>query len=68
MELGNYVGKFVLDDMCGFQKDHEYQIEVSNNGRTYEVSAMYDNTIDSSVDLYIRLSSEKSIRRYFEIE
>lgn len=63
----NYKAIYIGNELCGFQKDHEYQFELSNDGRTYELSAVYDYTEDKPIDLYMRYSSEKSIKRYWRI-
>jgi len=65
--LGNYKGNYLLDNMCGFKKNHMYELEINNNGRTYEIVAIHDYTDECTVDLYMRLSSENSIRRYFDL-
>lgn len=64
----NYKGTYIGKSMCGFQTDHLYTFELSNNGRTYELLTSYDHTDDKSVYLYISYASEKSIKRNWRIE
>lgn len=67
MENGNYFGTYIGKEMCGFKYGHNYQFEVSNNGRTYNIYAFMDNTDEKAVDLHIPYASEKSIRRNWNI-
>ena len=58
-----YIGR----DILGFKNGHEYLIQASWNGLSaYEVSAQFDFTDDSEVDLLIMLSSKASINTYFK--
>lgn len=68
LDEGTYKGTYIGKEMCGFIKGHIYQLEISNNKRTYTVCAMQDYTDDKIVDLYMPYSNEKSIRRSWEIE
>lgn len=64
---GQYIGIYIGKEVCGFKQDHEYIFEVYNNGRTYELTAIYDKTLDETVDIFIMYSNENSIRLYWEI-
>ena len=68
MEQGTYTGTYAGREMCGFRQDHEYQFRLSNNGRTYELVAFYDNTFDEETDLFMAYSNEKSIRNNWNVK
>ena len=68
MEQGTYTGIYIGKEMCGFKLEHEYQFKLNHNGRTYELVAFYDLSIDEDVDLFMPYSSEKSIRMNWNIK
>ena len=65
---GQYTGTYIGKEICGFKQDHIYTFEIFNNGRHYELTAIYDHTLDEETDLYITYSNEVSIRRNWSIE
>lgn len=67
MILGKHKGKYVGKSICGFISGFEYEIDVSNNGRTYMISAIKDLTLDKDVDFSISYASEISINKNWEI-
>lgn len=67
MISGNYKGKYIGRTMCGFIHGFEYEFELNNNGRTYQLNAYKDNTLDKAVDLSIAYASENSINKNWEL-
>lgn len=65
---GQYTGTYIGKEVCGFKKDHEYIFEVNNNSRTYELIAIYDKTLEETVDIFIMYSNENSIRLNWRID
>lgn len=65
---GQYTGTYTGKEMCGFKQNHVYTFETFNNGRHYELTAIYDHTLDEETDLYLTYSNEVSIRRNWSIE
>lgn len=65
---GQYTGTYIGKEVCGFKHGHEYIFEVSNNGRTYELTAIYDKTFEETVDIFIMYSNENSIRLNWRID
>ena len=55
---GQYTGTYIGKEICGFKQNHIYTFETFNNGRHYELTAVYDHTFDEEVDLYITYSNE----------
>jgi len=65
---GQYIGIYIGREMCGIKQSHQYDLDISNNGRTYEVNITYDHTDEKNVELYMMYSNENSINRYWNIE
>lgn len=59
MDLGNYSGKFVGNNLLGFEKGKIYNIEIDK-----KPNQPYDIYEESG--LYLILSSEISINQYFK--
>lgn len=68
MEQGTYKGNYVGKEMLGFLKNHSYEFELTNNGRTYELYAFTNITENKSVDLHIHYASSNSINRNWKVE
>lgn len=62
----NMLYTFNMPNMCGFITNHKYIISIDKDQYYgYNINATIDTTENKYVDLFIRLSSSKSIDRYF---
>lgn len=68
MLVGKYNVKYIGKTMCGFETNHEYIINIVKDLYGYQISGLYDVTDQDNSSAFIRLSSEKSVRNYFEIQ
>ena len=59
MDLGNYVGTYMGNNLLGFEKGKTYNIEIDKKPN-------YPYEIFEESGLYLILSSEISIRSYFK--
>lgn len=68
MTNGEDIREFILNKpLMGFIPGHQYILEIEWNGcSAYDVCGIYDVTEDKSIDLFINLSSNNSIDRYFK--
>lgn len=67
MLVGKYNAKYTGKTMCGFETDHKYIIDIVKDLYGYQISGTYDVTDRDNSSALIRLSSEKSVKTYFEI-
>lgn len=67
MLIGKYNAKYIGKTMCGFENKHEYIIDISKDLYGYQINGIYDITDQDNSSALIRLSSEKSVKTYFEI-
>ena len=68
MLVGTYTAKYIGRSLCGFINSHDYRIEIGKDVYGYQVSGIVDLTDDEDTTAYITYSSEKSIRRYWDIQ
>lgn len=67
MLIGKYNAKYIGKTMCGFESKHEYIIDIGKDLYGYQINGIYDITDQDNSSALIRLSSEKSVKTYFEI-
>ena len=68
MLIGTYVAQYIYKSMCGFEKDHTYEIEIDKDRYGYTITGIRDIDTDAYVDACMNFSSEKSVRQHWTIK